>query len=433
MPDGIKRIAAPLIRKQLVDNKLFLDQYELLESAKHMSTDELQERQLIALRNLLLFAYENTPFYKRSFDISGFNPSTVSDVRELSKSPLLTKKDIRDSFTDLQATSIEDYYEATTGGSSGEPIRVCLERASIYKERAFVYSFWARAGYDFRRSKVAVFRGVEFGGKIKKENPLYNEMLLNPFLLNKETLPQYVKAMKEFGCDFIQGYPSSIRNFCRLVQGANVGAPEKIKAVFFISETVEQDVADYVTSVLGCPCRAFYGHSERSVFAEQLTDNVLYQFNPEYGVSEIVEHPEGNIVCTGFLNRRMPLIRYAVDDYAVLDNSGLYKIEGHRNGVGLIGNSGEQITQTALNFHGGIFDEIDGGYQLIQTVPGRAECRIRPSRSFDPQQVSAVLASLRSKTGNTLDWDVVQGVDFELTTRGKAKLVIQKIDQSDEI
>lgn len=422
-PDGLKKLAAPFIRRQLVGNRIFLDQYELCEHMRHASEDERLSYQMAQLRNLCAFAYAEVPYYREIFDETGVDPLRINVPGDIKALPVLTKDVLKSRFDDLQAACVGDFYEATTGGSSGAPTRVNLERSSIYRERAFVYSFWACSGYRWRNDRMATFRGVDFSGKFSKPNPLYRELLLNPFLLNEGNVGEYVKLIEGFGARFISGYPSAVQNFCRLLKKANEAPPKELKAVFFISETVTNAHVRIVSETLGCPSRAFYGHSERSVFAEQVADGPVYRFNSAYGLAEVVEHSQGNVVCTGFLNRRMPLIRYAVDDW-VQSVVGGSLIEGHHDGSYLVGATGERITQTALNFHDGTFDGVDG-YQLIQNEPGAATCRVVASRRLSAEELFGIEKALSCKVGGAIVWRVTQDEELELTPRGKRKLIVR--------
>lgn len=423
-PNSLKRLAAPLIRRQLVGNHAFLDQYKLCEQMQHVSEDARLAYQATQLRNLCIFAYRNVSYYRELFEDAGINPSGIKTPEDIKGLPLLTKDTLKARFDDLQAVCINDFYEATTGGSTGQPTRVNLERSSIYRERAFIYNFWARSGYDWRKDRTATFRGIDFSGKLSKLNPLYNELLLNPFFLSEENIGDYVRLVEHFGAGYISGYPSAIQNFCRLLKKTGTRSPKGIRAVFFISETVMEEHVRIVREVLGCSSRAFYGHSERSVLAEQIGSDLSYRFNSLYGVAEVVEHSGGNVVCTGFLNKRMPLIRYAVDDWATPTGNNVV-IEGHHDNLFLVGINGERITQTALNFHDGTFDNVEG-YQLVQDDPGEAVCRVFAARILSIENLQGIEKSLSRKTGNAIRWRVVQG-EPELTSRGKRPLVVCRI------
>ena len=64
----------------------------------HMDHGELEALQLFRLKQTLRRCYENIPFYKKSFDESGFNPYTVNSLDDLEKAPLTTKQDMRDAY-----------------------------------------------------------------------------------------------------------------------------------------------------------------------------------------------------------------------------------------------------------------------------------------------------------------------------------------------
>lgn len=427
MPDGIKRIGAPLIRKKLTNNVIFRSQYDFCQKMRRATAEEINAYQQSQLRSLCAFAYENVLYYKEVFDEAGINPYSAKLGDRISELPLLTKGLLKERFDDLQAASVGDFYEAATGGSTGVPVRVNLERSSIYRERAFIYSYWSLFGYDYSSSKLATFRGVDFRGKVSHRNPLYGEIILNPFLLTEKTILAYLKEIDSYGCDFIQGYPSTVANFCRLLDIKGVRPKKKIKAVFFISENVHLEQMNYISSILNCPCRAFYGHTERSVFAEQVDDALTYSFNPLYGLVEFVPHENGNVVCTGFLNKRMPLIRYAVDDYARLFSDRKYMITGHRDGAELIGCNGERIRwMYRWIFTLGIPEGELIDYQIVQDVPGYAECRIRLTQRLTESQLASLAAILSNKTNGSIRWRVDQDAEFELTARGKMQIVVQR-------
>lgn len=424
LPDPIKIAFAPIIRKKLIDNKIFLDQMEELQNADKLSESELQKMQFEKLKETLIHAYEHTAYYKKLFDNIGFVPQNIVSFSEIEKIPLLTKTDLIEHLEELQADDITDYYKATTGGSSGNTVTVYLDKKSIYREKAFIYHFWSKYGYDYKKSRLATFRGVEFNGKISKINPLYNEILLNPFILTKDNLNQYLLKIKKFKADFIHGYPSAIVNFCRLLKQTGQPVPN-VKKVFMISENCSDDQRKFIEETLNCEAVGFYGHSERAAFAEEIGRG--YVFQPIYGYTELIDHSDGNIVCTGFINRKTPLIRYSVDDMAEKKSDGSFNIIGHHTDVSLLGLNGERITQTALNFHSDSFHSV-AGYQLYQDEIGRAECRLLSEEALSDEQIDRIKKALSEKTASCIDWKVIQVDALELTNRGKCKTIIQKIN-----
>lgn len=175
-----------------------------------------------------------------------------------------------------------------------------------------------------------------------------------------------------------------------------------------------------IHETLGCETFAFYGHTERSVFAEQI--GMGYKFNPLYGYVQIDE--DFNIICTGFINRKMPLIRYKLDDTAT-PYYDLYKIEGHRDGI-LYGNSGEIISAAMLEVHSPILDKI-ANYQFVQEQKGEVLVNVVPLEQMNRDEIESARMVFQNKIGASIRVrvNVVQGLSY--TTRGKSKLIIQKV------
>jgi phenylacetate-CoA ligase len=71
---------------------------ELLDPAELISVDELRATQLSRLRWTLRHAYDNVPFYRRSFDAAGVHPDDCRELADLSRFPTTSKADLRDNY-----------------------------------------------------------------------------------------------------------------------------------------------------------------------------------------------------------------------------------------------------------------------------------------------------------------------------------------------
>ena len=147
-----------------------------------------------------------------------------------------------------------------------------------------------------------------------------------------------------------------------------------------------------------------------------------YQFDPLYGYVQIDK--DGSIICTGFINQKMPLIRYKLDDTAT-PYYDLYRIKGHRDGV-LYGNDGEIISAAMLEVHSPILDKI-ANYQFVQEHKGTVEVNVIPFNNLTESEIESVRVLFQSKIGLaiTVKVNVVQEKTY--TSRGKYKLIIQKV------
>ncbi|WP_248959373.1 phenylacetate--CoA ligase PaaK [Sphaerisporangium perillae] len=69
-----------------------------LEPVERIGQDELHALQLERLRWTLAYAYDNVPFYRRSFDRAGVRPQDCRTLTDLAHFPMTTKDDLRDNY-----------------------------------------------------------------------------------------------------------------------------------------------------------------------------------------------------------------------------------------------------------------------------------------------------------------------------------------------
>ena len=105
-----------------VNNKYWDDELETLPR------EELEKRQLEDLKEIVQFAYDHAPYYKRSFDAAGVKPSDIKTLKDIQKFPFVDKKTQRDTqgvgsfLGELAAVPEEDVvFVSTSSGSTGVP------------------------------------------------------------------------------------------------------------------------------------------------------------------------------------------------------------------------------------------------------------------------------------------------------------------------
>ena len=93
-----------------------------------MSRPQLENMQLQRLQDMLVYAYENTVYYRRAFDEAGVKPADLKALSDLSNFPFVDKKTQRDTqhvgsfFGEMCSVAEEDVvFMATSSGSSGVP------------------------------------------------------------------------------------------------------------------------------------------------------------------------------------------------------------------------------------------------------------------------------------------------------------------------
>ena len=74
-----------------VNNKYWNEELETLPR------EELEKRQLADLQEIVKFAYDNAPYYKRSFDAAGVKPEDIKTLKDIQKFPFINKTTQRDT------------------------------------------------------------------------------------------------------------------------------------------------------------------------------------------------------------------------------------------------------------------------------------------------------------------------------------------------
>lgn len=427
IPEPIKYITAPVFRNKLLNNKIFRTTYKLLESFHNLSSDKIKEYQLDQVKNVLNYSYKNIPYYTDLFNKIGFDHQKVVDLNDITVIPFLTKKIIRDNFDKM--TSVEKggsgYYVATTGGSTGEPLKVLLDYDSIFKEYAFIYYYRKRLGYKFE-DKLATFRGVEFGDRLSKYNPMHNELFFSPFKLSRLTIDKYVEKIEKYNPQYLNGYLSCLYLFAKLLHDSNLKPKLNLKGIFLMSENVDNNQRDFIEKFFGVRSSIHYGHSERCVLAEEQIKG-FYKISPFYGYTELIDQPSGDeIVSTGFLNRTMPLIRYKTGDLCIKHND-LIEIKGRWNVDDFLwGINNEKIFHSALNFHSEIFKNVTN-YQFFQEQKGKSELLLIVNKNFKSTELEHMAKEIDKKTKGIIEFKIKVVDTLLLSPRGKFKRFITNV------
>ncbi|HEX6918601.1 MAG TPA: phenylacetate--CoA ligase PaaK [Actinomycetes bacterium] len=140
---------------------------EDLEPIETASRDELAALQLERLRWSLRHAYDNVPFYRRSFDAHGVHPDDCRSLDDLARFPFTTKQDLRDNYPfGMFAVPREEVARVhASSGTTGRPTVVGYTRRDIDTwADVMARSIRASGGRPGDRVHVAYGYGLFTGG-----------------------------------------------------------------------------------------------------------------------------------------------------------------------------------------------------------------------------------------------------------------------------
>jgi len=425
MPESMKDLFSGYIRNQLIKNRNFLDTYQQLMERENLDPEAIHHNQFLKLKNTLIHAYDHVPYYHELFRKSDFNPYEFTQIEEIKRIPCLTKQGLRDNYDKLISTTPirNGSYLATTGGTTGDPLKFLLDYDSIFVENAFIYYYRRKLGYNFK-DRLVTFRGIEFGHLLYKRSPMYNEIIVSPFRLNATSLKSYLEIINAYKPVYLHGYLSAIYFFTQLLKESNTRPEFNLKGIFLISENIDPVKRSFIEDFFQVKSSTFYGHSERVVIAEEVGKNE-FAFDPYYGYTETIDLGDNTyeIVSTGFSSNTMPIIRYKTEDICKKAGSN-YEIAGRWNSEDLlIGRSGERFSLAAFNFHSGIFVHVIQ-FQLVQKEPGKVDLLLIVNKEFQDYEISIITKEIDRKAKGVIEFSVRVVDKMILSPRGKYKSII---------
>jgi len=441
MPAGITR-AVNLVPFGWVAGASYRAVMRRQQAFRSASREDVLAYQAKELGRALDFVTDQVPAYR---DLRA-TVERLAPFDALAEFPIIDKAALQEGMERYLPRDFEriPHYEITTGGTSGNQLRLFVDDASQSVETAFVHRLWSRVGYSPRCRKAA-FRGVPFPrlrpGVYWQANPIYNEMQFSPFHMSESTMGAYADELVRYDPSYLHGYPSAIGLLAEYVTRNELTRRfAGVRAVLLASEGCPPAQQERIARAFDARVFPMYGHSERLIIAAPCEDTDVLHHTPDYGVCELVREDgsactepgeRGELVGTGLLNRSMPLVRYRTGDYATLAESAcecgrnwdrFTDVEGRWKQDMLEGRTGASISVTALNMHGDMFDRV-ARYQYYQETPGECLLRVMAAPGFSEDDERAILKAYADKVGDELTFKIEVVDDIPLTERGKLKML----------
>ena len=410
-----------------------------LRESQWMEADELKSWQLSTLTEIVARAAADVPFYRRR-GLEGIDFDSLEQLREV---PLLTKGEVQRAGRDM----ISDRHrgrrlsEVHTGGTTGKPLAIFCDSATLQRNFAFFTRFKEIAGIP-TGARVATFAGRTLLPRAARppywrHNRAANTLLFSSYHIGRQTLAEYVRALSKFRPALIDSYPSSIEPVARYLLQEKI-ASIRPKAVITSSETLFPDVRRLIEGAFACRVFDHYGGAEMAALITQCEAGT-YHVAPEFGVVEVLDNgrpvapgERGEIIATGFINPVMPLIRYATGDYAVLGDGTcscgragqtLDRIEGRMDDV-IVTPEGNLVGRLDP-----IFKAVSSLHEtrIVQDAVDHVSVEIIATNAFSGEMARELRAQLRARLGPTMRIDIVRVQNIERTARGKLRTTVNLV------
>jgi len=333
------------------------------------------------IKQLVVICEAHVPFYQDFYRIHKFHSSHLKTVEDLALIPVLTKADLQKYDFKMRVVDTSKGIITNTGGTSGQPLKLLIDKQAYAREWAHMHTIWETLGYKTSSLKLTL-RGKNLGNKPLNYNFIHNDFEVNAYCEFLLVVAEINKTVKKYTIEYLHGYPSAIYEFVKQLSQVDPNLltllKSNLKGVFFGSEYPAPIYRDYIESVLNIPTVSWYGHSEMAVLAPERDESYVYYPFQSYGFTEAVElNGQQHLVGTTIHNTIGPLIRYDTGDIIepISYKDGLlesFKISEGRVGEFVTDKNGRNISLTALIFgrHHHIFEFADF-IQVKQLEPGQ--------------------------------------------------------------
>ena len=424
----------------------YLKEYQ---RSQFLSPDALRVLQWNKLQQLLSYASENIPYYKKKWSSLGIRINDIRSMEDYGKLPVLTKDEIRKNYNDLISEEHRStLIHKTTGGSSGQPLKFAITRESYERRMAVKYRgySWVGAGLGAKTALLwvdpnyATNSNIFHNLKSTLYNRFFNSKVLNSFVMNESNMADYSAQLNSYNAPILIGYVGP------LVELANFIEQERIQvysptAILTGAELLYQFQREHLEKTFRCPVYNTYGCREVMLIGSECKFRTGLHMNVDHLVIETLDEDLkqinnrlGHVAITDLHNYGMPLIRYINEDMAVISGTQcrcginlplLNSIEGRVFDMVYLSDN-KKVT-------GGIFSYIIKDlpyikqYQVIQDKIG--EFKIKLALTGTPPQVK--FDELRHKlehalgVGTRLNFEIVEQI--EVSSSGKHRPIVSNI------
>jgi len=392
-----------------------LTHYEEFRASERWTHDRLVDTQLEHLKSLVGFAEHQCPYYRELFRENGFTTHNIHRIKDLEKLPILTKRAIREHWKQIVPDILPTvkYVQASTGGSTGEPLSYLMSKDDHLRGIALLYRGWGFGGYQLG-DRVAILAGASL---IPSTRSTLRKKL-REYVLNMRFYSSFgmdaaktVEDLNRFKPTFIRGYASSIHYVANFIRSHDVRLRFTPIAVFTTSEMLLSPQRTAIEDAFKAPVFDNYGLNDGGVSAYECREHAGMHIDMERAILEVVDEDgmqvigrPGRILATSLHNRAFPFIRYDTGDIGTIEEGNcscgretprLSQLLGRTTEILEI--NGRAIGSPVLTV---LFGKCDiEQYQIVQESAQRITCRVVKGAHYSGKDERLIRQSLSKHLG----------------------------------
>lgn len=406
-------------------------QRKRLEKFDKYSIDEVEKESKLLLQDFLKRACEDSAWYSKYNYRNG-----------LSSFPILEKKNLVESFSEIAALDAEDGVVSLTGGTTGASMKVVFTKSDDQLKHAFIDFFRSKFGYQLGE-KVAWFSGKSIvtlkdisKGVCYRDDWINKIRFFSTFHINEENFYVYWKAFCDYSPKYIVGFPSSVFEICKMAKSYGLSFTGSVQVFFPTAETLLAIHKEVIFEVLGCRIINQYSSSEGAPFILECLEGNMH-IHPLSGVIEVVDEnmlpsADGEMLVTSFFTNGTPLIRYRIGDRLTLADTSLKcgcgsdfqmveSIDGRSSDCLLSPENGRVNLGNISN----CTKEVEGiiCFQVVQYELEKIIVNIVATKLFDVVQENKLRLAFKERMGGSVKVEIKLVEDIPKEKSGKFRIV----------
>ena len=387
----------------------------------------------------------DVPYYKELFQKYGITVRDINSIADIKKIPLLEKEPLRKDPSSLvnPGYNKKNLLCIHTTGTTGTPLNIFCSSRARQLNYAYYDRFLSINGIK-HQGKRATFGGRIIVGQKQNEPPFWRysafqkNLLFSSYHLQDANMPAYIGKMIDFRPDFIDSYPSSLYSIALYAKHHNIDLRKVTDGIATSAETLLPEQREIIESVFGVPVRDQYGAAEMCVFFGQCAEG-NYHVHSDYGMTEFLRDDgtpahageEAEIVCTGFINPVMPLIRYRIGDRCIVSDKTcpcgstfpiVERVLGRMDDM-IVTPDGKKVGRLSPVFKSFPVKEV----QFIQRHRNIVEVYIVQAEGYTIETEKIAILELRKRLGNEIAFQFKYLDNIPRGKGGKLRSVISHI------
>jgi phenylacetate-CoA ligase len=425
-----------------------------LERTQWLSPEELEALQLAQLESLLAHACRNAPAWRERLGAVGITAEMPLTREAWERIPVLERAELQDGGERWRSTAFSETHgeiaEIATSGSTGRPVRVLKTALTGFfwdaiTLRAHEWADWDAAG---RLGAIKWYPD----GVASYPDGLPHPDWGSPYsmichsgpscaLSISATIAQQAEWLARLQPDYLTVFPTLLPDLIRECAGRGLQLTQ-LRQLRTIGESLDSATRALCRERWQVGVQDVYSAQEVGYIALQCPAHEHYHVQSECVRVEVLDQngaacgpgQTGRVVVTALHNFAMPLVRYAIGDYAEVGTPCpcgrglpvLRRILGRvRNMIALP--DGTRRWPSLAFFEGSVQEAVKQ-YQCVQRSLTGIELRLVVARPLAPEEESALRAQVGKVLGHPFDVTITYHEGIPRSAGGKYEQFMSQLD-----